>query len=147
MKPDTEAPSTSLRGRPMALGVARAVWFVLVALALGLLLLSIPWQFAYFVNQIDPASLEQLRQAGLALNLYVGYNIALYAVGVLVSIIVAAVIFWRKSDDWMVLFASLALVLIALTGDSQALAPVGQHYPALLWLDPFLSLLGESQVI
>lgn len=124
------------------LTLARGVWFVVVTLALGLFLLSIPLQSSYLAAQISPAGLEQLRQAGLSLGFYAGYNTALNTVHVLVSTLVAAVIFWRKSDDWMGIFSSLAFVLISVTNDTTALTPVAQQYPPLRFLIPLLSFLG-----
>jgi hypothetical protein len=97
-------------------------------------------------NQISSAGLQQLRQAGLSLGFYAGYFTALNTILALVFSIVAAVIFWRKSDDWMGIFASLALVLAGAgtTFNSSALAPVGKQYPALLFLGPLLTFLGGT---
>jgi hypothetical protein len=142
----------NLSGRGLTL--ARSVWMVLVALALGLYLFSIPLKFAYYKivcsgaacpsDQIGPAQVEQLRQAGLALGFYAGYMTALTAIRVLVFSVVAAIIFWRKSDNWMGIFAALALVLLGITFNSGAFAPVGKQYPALQFLGLFLTFLGQT---
>ena len=137
-------PDTRLTGWRLML--ARGVWIVVVALALGLYLFSIPLQLAYLAEQIGPAGLEQLRQAGLSLGFFAGYNTALTAIVVLVFSIVGAVIFWRKSEDWMGIFASLTLVLLGTTSDSAGLAPVGQQYPALHFLGSFLTFLGVVSI-
>jgi hypothetical protein len=157
MSPTVNAqPENQLTGRRLSL--ARGVWMVVVALAVGLYLLSIPLQFAHYQivcsgaacpsDQISPTGLEQLQQAGLSIGFYAGYFTALNAILALVFSIVAAVIFWRKSDDWMGMFVSLTLVLFGITFNSGfssgALAPVGQQYPALLLLGSFLTFLGGA---
>jgi hypothetical protein len=142
----------NLSGRGLIL--ARSLWVVLVALALGLYLFSVPLQFAYYKilcsgaacpsDQITPANVDQLRQAGLALGFYAGYMTALNAIRVLVFVAVGAVIFWRKSDNWMGIFAALALVLLGITFNSGAFASVGLQYPALQFLGLFLTFLGQT---
>jgi hypothetical protein len=145
-------PETRLTGRWLI--VARGVWIVVVALALGLFLFSIPLQFAHSEivcdgaacprDQISQAGLEQLRHAGLSLGFYAGYLTALNAILVLVNSIVAVVIFWRKSDNQMGMFASLTLVLSGITNASTVLAQVGQQYPALLFPMQFVTFLGGT---
>jgi len=144
-------PDTRLTGRRLI--AARGTWIVVVALALGLYLFSIPLQFAYYKivcsgvacpgDQITPAQVEQLRQAGLALVFYAGYMTALNAIRVLVFSIVGAVIFWRKSDNWIGVYAALALVLLGITFNSGAFAPVGRQHPALQILGLVLTFLGQ----
>lgn len=136
-------PETRLTGRWLIL--PRGVWIGVVALALGLYLWSIPVQLAHSSDQISSAGLEQLQQAGLSLGFYAGYLTALTAIFVLVFSIVGAVIFWRKSDDWMGLFASLTLVLVGITNNS-VLAPIGTYYPPLIFLVQFVTFLGGTCV-
>ena len=137
--------------------LARGVWIAVVAPAVGLYLLSIPLQAAYYQivcsgaacpwGQASPADLEQLRRAGLSLGLYAGAFTAFGAFVTLVFWIVAAVIFWRKSDDRMAIFASLTLVLLGLTNDSTALGLVGRQYPALHFLSQFVAFIGAACIV
>src|SRR5712691_12717694 len=79
------------------LAFLRLAWAVLSVLALLLFFASLP---VYFASQ----------QKSYAL----GYAVFLLALGifvVLVWFIVALLIFWRKSDDWMALLVSFMLVL------------------------------------
>ena len=148
-------PDTRLTGRPLIL--ARVVWIGVVALSVGLHLISIPLTFAYYktvcsgadcpFGQVSPAGLEQLRQAGVSLGLYAGAFTAFGAFVTLVFLMVAAVIFWRKSDDWMAIFASLTLVLLGITNDSTAFFLVGQQYPALQVLSQSVAVLGNVCVV
>ena len=140
MTNDDEVSFTRLTGRPLI--VARGVWIVVVTLAIVLYFLSIPWQLVDSGNQPGSAGLEQLRQAGLAPGFYAGYLAVLTGVFVLVFWIVAGVIFWRKSNDWMALFISLALVLVAVNNNS-VIAPLGTAYPALQFLIQAVAILGQ----
>jgi hypothetical protein len=148
----SDQPETHLTGRPLFL--ARGAWIAVVGLSVGLYLFNIPLQFAYFqivcsravcpVDQLSPAGLEQLRQAGLSLGFFAGYFTALNVIVKLVFCIIAAVIFWRKSDDGMGIFASLVLVLFGITLSGSPITPVGQQYPALLLPSLFLTFLGGA---
>jgi hypothetical protein len=86
---------TRLRGPWLAL--LRLVWIILSLLALVLFIVSLP---VYFASQ----------QKSYA----VGYAVFLLALGIFVALvwfIVALLIFWRKSNDWLALLVSLMLVL------------------------------------
>jgi hypothetical protein len=148
----TVQPDSRLTGRRLIL--ARGVWIVVVALAVGLYIFSIPLQFANYqilcsgaacpFGQVNPTGLEQLRQVGLSLGFYAGYLTALRAIFVLAFLIVAAIIIWRKSDDSMGIFTSLTLVLFGITNITNSLAPVEEHYPALRLPSLFLTFLGGA---
>jgi hypothetical protein len=87
--------STRLQGRWLAL--FRLIWIVLSVFALVLFFVSLP---EYFASQLKSYT--------------AGYAIFLFAMGIFVAVmwfIVAALIFWRKSDDWMALLVSLMLLL------------------------------------
>jgi len=89
------ATNTRLRGRWLAL--LHLAWVVLSVLALILFIASLP---VYFASQQKSYT--------------VGYAVFLLALGIFVALvwyIVALLIFWRKSDDWMALLVSLMLVL------------------------------------
>ncbi len=89
------ATNTRLRGRWLAL--LRLAWVVLSVLALLLFIASLP---VYFASKQKSYT--------------VGYAVFLLALGIFVALvwyIVALLIFWRKSDDWMALLVSFMLVL------------------------------------
>jgi hypothetical protein len=101
--------ATTLRGR--ALLFARAAWVLLAVLALGIFIASIP---NYVFNVLN------LGQAGWmrAIEAPTGVIFVLDLVGVLASITaalvcltLASVLFWRRSDDWMVIFISSYLLI------------------------------------
>src|ERR671912_647252 len=102
--------ATTLRGRWLRL--ARAAWVIIAALALGLFLSSIP---AYVSNVL---TLGQADWMGAPVEAPAGLVFVLDLLGVLASIAaalvcltLAVVLFWRRSDDWMVMFISSYLLL------------------------------------
>ena len=102
--------ATTLRGRWLLL--ARAAWVIIAALALGLFLASIP---AYVSNVL---TLGQADWMGAPVDAPSGLVFVLDLLSVLASIAaalvcltLAVVLFWRRSDDWIVMFISSYLLL------------------------------------
>jgi hypothetical protein len=60
--------------------------------------------------QPSPASALALHLLGLSLGGYAALTFALILLSAVVCLVVAGVIVWRKSDDWMALLVALALV-------------------------------------
>ena len=67
------------------------------------------------VGQLTPPAAQALQQVGLSVDAFVGYTLALTILSLLMCWSVSAVIFWRKSDDWMALLVALMLVLMGTT--------------------------------
>src|SRR5918993_375410 len=102
--------ATILRGRWLRL--ARAAWIIIATLALGLFLASFP---AYVSNVLTLGLADWM---GAPVKAPVGLVFVLDLLGVLASIAaalvcltLAVVLFWRRSDDWMVMFISSYLLL------------------------------------
>src|SRR5260370_3144084 len=66
--------------------------------------------------------MQALHRLGLSLDTYAVYTLTLDVIASLVFLTVGAVIFWRKSDEWMGLFVSLVLVIFGSFGISDSLA-------------------------
>ncbi len=124
---------TRLRGRWLLL--ARAVWLATSALTVGLFIAGIPIQYTRLATacpvascasgQLQPVSVRALQSLGLSLNFFASYAIALILIFALVYGGIAALIFWRRSDDRMALFVSLTLLIFGLltfSGVASALA-------------------------
>jgi hypothetical protein len=139
------AADTQLRGSKLML--ARIAWAMLMVLALMLLIASIPLTYAQYLtvctqsfcpNQLaTPEMVQALHTAGLSIQFYAIYNVILEIVVVLIYLGIAAILVWRKSDDWMALLVSLGLVTIATAvfGNLQLLAtayPISQVPSALV---------------
>jgi hypothetical protein len=147
MSARTTQPATTLRGRLLLL--ARVAWVALTALVLGLHLAGIPYFYARQIGspnlgRLTPEQLRGFENLGLTPGFYAAYTVALPVGTMLVFTAIATVIFWRKSDDRMALFAAFTLAVFggaALTSDvPQALAAA---HPSLLFPVRLLDYLGQ----
>jgi hypothetical protein len=126
------AEGTRLHGRRLAL--ARVVWVAVVVFTLSIFLLSLPAYFAqlqtvcvgdtcvYVYGQLTPGTAQALQNLGLSIGGYAVSILALITASTLVSFGVAALIFWRRSDDWMAMLVSLFLVTFGVNFSVQAQA-------------------------
>jgi signal transduction histidine kinase len=143
-----------LRGRLLVL--ARVAWVVIALLALGLFIASLPNYFAFLhvlctgtsvacrnSGQLTHDDLRSLQAAGLSLDFFATYWVAVYIIFTVVYATIGAVIFWRKSDDRMALFTSLALVLLPGGFNSSELATLPS---ALLLPGQIAAFLGNSSM-
>jgi len=80
---------------------------------------------------------------GLSLDIFATYQVALLIVFAVVYTAIGAVLFWRKSDDRMALFASLTLVTFPAAFNYAALATLPS---AWWWLSQVVILLGNSSL-
>jgi hypothetical protein len=125
MSPPVYPPPTTLHGRWLFL--ARMAWVVVAITALAIVVFSVPSSFEHYssvctaasevcseraVDQPQPTSegVRALQDVGLSVRSYAILNIAIDEVFQLVWLAVGAIIFWRRSDDWMALLVSLFLV-------------------------------------
>jgi signal transduction histidine kinase len=152
-QPPGEA-DTRLRGGFLVL--ARVVWVMLAALTLGLLIATIPGYFAFlhvvcpgtfatcrFSGRLTSVDLRALQALGLSQDFFAWYEIALYIVFNFGFVAIGALIFWRKSDDRMALFASLALILLPAGFNNGQLATLPSAWTLL---GQFVAFLGTSSL-
>jgi hypothetical protein len=124
--------NTRLHGRWLVL--AKLVWVVVVVFTLSIFMLSLSTYFAqlqtvcagdtcvYAYGQLTPGTAQALQNLGLSTGEYAVSVLALAIASALISFAVAALIFWRRSDDWMAMFVSLFLVIIGVNFSVQAQA-------------------------
>ena len=142
-----------LHGRRLVL--ARVVWAAVVVFTLSIFMLSLPAYFAqlqtvcvgatcvYAYGQLTPGTAQALQNLGLSTGGYAVSVLALAIASVLVSFGVAALIFWRRSDDWMAMFVSLFLVTFGVNFSVQAQAiPATNVQTAWYWSLNILIGLG-----
>src|SRR5919107_5092533 len=116
-------PPTTLRGSWLFL--ARVTWVVVAIMALAIIVFSIPSSFEHFrsvctaasevcseraVGQPTPEGVRALREMGLSVGSYALFNVVVEKIFQLVWFAVGAIIFFRRSDDWIALLTSLFLV-------------------------------------
>jgi len=100
-------------------------WVVVAISALVIIAFSVPSSYEYYrgvctaasevcseraVDQATPEGVRALQGAGLSLRTYALLNVVLDKVFQLAWFAVGALIFWRRSDDWMALLVSAFLV-------------------------------------
>jgi hypothetical protein len=113
--------STTLRGRCLML--VRAGWGAIALLTVGAFIAALPYTFTLLrtvcvagvdycaFGRLNPETVSMLQVAGVSMHMYaVGY-LAFQVVITCIWWAIAAIIVWRKSDDWMALLVALMLVL------------------------------------
>ena len=103
---------------------ARVLWALVMLVTVGLFAASIKpyFDFVLFFPKFwfsSPDYAPALEQLSLTAGFYHGYLIALQVLQVLVCLVIAALIFKNKSDDWLALFVSLTLVAYAASQGDQ----------------------------
>jgi len=141
-----------LSGRSLLL--ARTVWLVVVALAVGLFVAGIPAEFALLqvpcttpicaTGQLPPTGLRSLRDLGFSPGSFAAYTVVMDIVFATVYGVVAGLIFFRRSDDRMALFISLALLTFGTATFTFTMEALGARHP--VWETPvaFLHFLGAA---
>jgi hypothetical protein len=112
------ASDTRLRGRKLIL--ARVVWVTVVTLIVVLYLARLPAYYSALQTlctgatcgsvQSNPDSAQALQRLGLSVDTYAAFILALEIALAFLCFTLGAVIFWRRSDDWMALLGALAVV-------------------------------------
>jgi hypothetical protein len=122
-----EPPQTTvLRGRTLLL--ARGAWIVVAALTLGLFVASIPLTYERFlpacensgcdIAQLSPEGKNALEEGlglGLSMGHYAAYTVFLAIVLALGYWLIGGILFWKRSDYLLVLYASMMLVTFGTT--------------------------------
>jgi len=102
--------ATTLRGRSLV--IARAAWVIIATLTLGLFLASIPAYVSTVFNFGQAAWMEAPVEAPAGVIFVLDLVAVLGSIAsALVCLTLAGVLFWRKSDDWMIMFISSYLLL------------------------------------
>jgi signal transduction histidine kinase len=139
---------TRLGGRWLAL--ARVALLAISALALVVYIAGIPANLAWFHSFhsdcqdvcMTPATLQSLHTLGIPITAFAVYWTSVNLLFALSYFVVAALIFWRKSDDRMALLASFALVTLGAAFPSIPTALVDVH-PA--WQVP-VAIIGNEDL-
>lgn len=146
-----DAPSATLHGRWLVF--ARAAWLAVAALTLGLDAAGIPYAYAQYKSVCSGASCETpltsnglraLHEMGLSAGFFAAYIVAAVMTAALVYCAVAAVIFWRRSNDKMALFSSFALLTFGSTASS---IPQAATHPAFWFPAYFLYYIGQVSFV
>jgi hypothetical protein len=121
----------------------RMAWVVLAVLVLGLDGAGIPYAYGYYADVctldaqtcfdeglLTPEGARELGELGLSRGFYAAHDVIVSTVVTLVCFAVAAVIFFRRSDDGMALFTSFVLLLFGGAGAAGTMQELARAYPA-----------------
>ncbi len=141
------ATGTRLRGRWLVL--ARSVWIAVVVFNLALLVASIPAFIATLYNVCTtaachvffaPYTVKQIQAAGFSVNFSLTYFYAVLVIFWLAFLAIGAVIFWLRSNDFIALYTSFALVTFGMAFNSSSVTLLGPAW----WLPiQFVAFLGS----
>jgi hypothetical protein len=133
-RPDT-APPTILYSRRLAF--ARVAWVVLALLSAGLFVAALPQHLqrqqlvvvsgAPGPGELSPDDVRALADLGLSLQFYAAYDVLWSAVLAGVCAAIALFIFAYKSNDWMALLVSLALLNLGIIAPPAITALIAVH--------------------
>jgi hypothetical protein len=154
-----EAPRparTTVRGRRLA--VARAAWLALLVLIPAMFVAGVPVLLGAIEmicsapscqggGRIDPAFARALEEVGLSQRFYATYYVTLDALYVLGYCAVAALIFWRRSDERVALFGAFALVLFGGTTFTEATTTLGASSASWAFPVGVLRILGAVAML
>ena len=116
--------STEARLHGRWLLIARAVWLAIAAICLIVWVVGIPLNYGdlgkvCYIQPCDqdptPDSIARYHASGLSLAFYASYIGTLALISTLAYLLIAAFIFWRKSDTWIGLLTSLFLITYAVS--------------------------------
>src|SRR6266568_1729569 len=142
---------TRLHGKRLIL--ARAACLVAGLLSFGVLVASVPATYEAILShyctgplcthptQASVRFVQQLQALGLSVQAYAIYYTIVNIVFVCTYFVVAIILFWRRSNDWMALFAAFFLMTFAITFSSDTLEA------APSWVFQFVIFLGALSIV
>ena len=94
--------------------------------------------------QLTPDVVQALQSLGLSLPAYAAYKTTLNALLLCGSWMVAAVIFWQRSNDWLALLVALMLVSL---GDGMPLVALQLAHPASMPIIKYTEFVSSTSLI
>jgi hypothetical protein len=146
--PDAQTYSP-LSGRRLIL--ARLVWLVVFVVTIGLFSANIPAYYDSLISfsdpELDTATVRaDLEAADVSVERFATYLLGISVASALVWVVVGTLIFWRRSDNWIALFASLCLITFGTFGLNVGALALPDQDPAV-WLPVrLLALLGNVAI-
>jgi len=124
--------------------IARLVWLAITAVYLLLFVVNFPLYLRTLQTvcrsaacpdwQPVPATVPALQHIGLSLASYTALSVTLTIISTLLWVGIGLFMFWRKSDEWIILLFSLQAVTQGINGPTGVLQPL-QQIPSI-WQGP-----------
>ena len=118
---------------------ARVAWVAVTVLVIGLVGLGVPGLYARLIAGVDVRSVTDL---GWTLAGYGTYLTGLYLLVVAAHLIIGAIVFWRRSDEWIALALAFALVCNGALLPLSLIYPFGNASPAVHLLVGVVTYIG-----
>jgi hypothetical protein len=138
------------------LQVARIGWVILVTFALTLFCYALLLRYEYLVYGTTPTdqqlyplpsnALELMTDLGFSRTRLAVFDLFFEIVPTILFVAIAALIFWRKSNDWMALLVSATLVLMWMMGPP-TLTTLGLLQPVWQVVIIILNVLGLGSLL
>jgi hypothetical protein len=133
------APGTRLYGRRLIL--ARVAWVAMATLIVAAFFAMLPAYYTLLSTvcesamcadwQPNPASALAIQNLGFSIGTFATFTVALTIVSAFICFAFGAVIFWRKSDDWMALLVALGVVALGTASLSSVIQSSHSTWQAL----------------
>ena len=123
-------------------GVAKAIWISLFLLCWGLVLAGMPGTYQESALNIDPQLQEYFLSIGLPSGFHGIFKIGTDLLSLTVFSLIAGILFWRRTNDWMALFVGMMMMLTAFIYANSTYAE-----GVFLWAVVFLIALGETSQV
>src|SRR6266487_1086278 len=142
---------TRLHGKRLIL--ARAACLGAGILSFGVFVASVPVTYEAILShyctrplcnhptQAAVQFVQQLQALGLSVQAYAIYNMIVNIIFVCTYFVVAIMLSWRRSDDWMALFAAFFLMTFSITFSSDTLEATPY------WVFQFVIFLGAVSIV
>jgi hypothetical protein len=137
---------------PRWLPIIRLIWLAFALLLITGFVLGVPYLHEEFRQpctgelclpyHMTPTEELILDEWGLSLAFYATYLSGSEIFLALVFVFPAFLIFWRKSADWIGVFASLAFLFIGLVVMAEEIRALARAYPTLFPLNEILTSIG-----
>lgn len=135
-----DKPDTRLQGHWLV--IARIAWVCVATLSVGLFVVGLPFYFAQLQTPcvgaetcslngaLSLANMRTLQSLGISVSSYSAYLIICSILAALVWMTTGGLIFWRKSDDPVLLLVALMLMTFGAVGTGGSTTVLTMRYPA-----------------
>jgi serine phosphatase RsbU (regulator of sigma subunit)/anti-sigma regulatory factor (Ser/Thr protein kinase) len=157
VRTNTSEPQRRIQG--VWLILIRLGWVALFLFALYVVFATIPESYDRATtictppdcadDQVTQAGMDSLSNLGLSLSFFAWYTIIISVIFALVYVGLAALIFWRRSDDPMAVYVSVTLVLFGTSITDRIIATSGGNivYEVLVALMPALAWIAFANLL
>jgi len=122
----------------------RAAWVVLAVIVIGLNVAGVPYAYEQAASVLTAENARELREIGISREFFAAYDgVGLPTAVTLVFFTVAAVVFWRRSEDPMALFGAFTLLVFGGAAGSGTMHELADAHPVFRLPVYLLDYVGQ----